>query len=716
MFKHTKLRKLHIDRQSLCIAFSSRKTGLNSALSELKATILYRLLFATLAAITLNLSGIANAQQSSQGTSSVRVPTYQTHIWQKRSNDPVETESRFAELPSVLPSYAKPANTVAIDVIAGGKKERFIVPVSTRTAQDDLSTLALPQELLSDDATESLPLPSPREPNSPNDAEAVDAVPLDLVSPSNSNLGPTSNSGVDDALGNRYGDLPTVPQQTPTAPLSIEASNNPILAPIKETKKDKERFADLEFFKTYQQPPTTAVGTRLIPYQNFDFAPPPLNQPFDDPFTAASVYRGKVPIPTQRPLIELGRPLYTGGVYEPGRNWFGATNLVMPHFMVYGDFRTGAAVNRNSAGDANAVAFRLNLELDLELTATERIHAFIGPADRAGDFTRFDFTNDPEFVNRTDMRFDTLFFEGDAGAILGGLAGTDSAFDLPFSFGFLPLFYQNGVWANDNVIGAAVALPAKHSRRLKWSNFDASLFWASDQINSDAFPGDNNAAEFFGTAWFIEAYEGYIEANYAFVNDDVIGDRSYHNVSLAFSRRYFDRISNAVRVISNFGQDLPSAQQTADGHLLIIENSLISAAPNTFVPYCNFFYGQGRPQSLARAGIAGGVLNNIGINFENDGLTGYPTLDPTGNNTFGAALGLNIIGDSFSQQLILEAAALGAKGSQQFRNAQGDQYAFGIRYQKPLNNAWIFRTDHMYGWMRNDQDIHGSRVELRWKF
>ncbi|MCA9134455.1 MAG: hypothetical protein KDA45_14900, partial [Planctomycetales bacterium] len=239
---------------------------------------------------------------------------------------------------------------------------------------------------------------------------------------------------------------------------------------------------------------------------------------------------------------------------------------------------------------------------------------------------------------------------------------------------------------------------------------------ASDQINSDAFPGDNNAAEFFGTAWFIEAYDGYIEADYAFVHDDVGEHRSYHNFSIAFTRRYFHRVSNSVRYITNFNQSLPRQERTADGHMLLLENSLISTAPNTFVPYLNFFYGQGRTQSLARGVGAGGILNNTGINFETDGLTGYPTLDASGVNSTGAALGFNILGAEFSHQLLLEVAALAANGAPQFRQAAGDQYAVGMRYQKPLSHAWIFRTDHMVGWRRGADDLRGSRVEFRWKF
>jgi hypothetical protein len=170
-----------------------------------------------------------------------------------------------------------------------------------------------------------------------------------------------------------------------------------------------------------------------------------------------------------------------------------------------------------------------------------------------------------------------------------------------------------------------------------------------------------------------------------------------------------------VRFISNFGQDLPAEQRTADGYLLLLENSLITSSPNTFVPYCNLFYGSGRPQSVARAAGSGGILRNTGINFESDGLTGYPTLDPTGANTYGAALGVNMLGAGFRDQLVLEAAALGSYGDA-FRRVPGDQYATGFRYQRPLSYRCLVRTDTMYGFLRNAPDIAGTRVELRWKF
>lgn len=457
-------------------------------------------------------------------------------------------------------------------------------------------------------------------------------------------------------------------------------------------------------------------GIRPVPYSHETFLPTPLSPVPYDPRAELATYRGKYAVPVQRPWVEFWRPFYGPGIYPPASDLLGKTNLLFPHFYVYGDYRTAVGVNRNQAGDLRSWAHRLNLDMDLQLTATERIHGFMGPLDKNNQFTRLDFTDEARFETVTDAKFDTLYFEGDVGAITGGLAGVDSPFDLPFTFGLIPLLYQNGIWLEDAMLGAAVAVPARNSPALGWANFDATFFAVGDQLTSDAFAGSNSAAEALGTAWFIDAYDGYIELDYAYVHDDVGQNRSYNNFGVAFTRRYFARLSNSVRFISNFGQDLPEADRTADGFVLLVENSLISSTPNTFVPYCNFFYGSGRPQSVARAAGSGGILRNTGINFESDGLTGYPTLDPTAANTYGAALGLNMLGANYRDQLVLEAAALGSYGSATTRRVAGDQYATGVRYQRPLSYRWILRMDTMYGFLRNAEDIVGSRVELRWKF
>ncbi|MCA9184589.1 MAG: hypothetical protein KDA99_03190 [Planctomycetales bacterium] len=432
-----------------------------------------------------------------------------------------------------------------------------------------------------------------------------------------------------------------------------------------------------------------------------------------DPEAATWVYEGKLCNPTQRPLVEWGRGLYLPGELPPAINLGSDTNLIMPSFLVFGDFRTAAAYVDNGNRELGVWANRLNLDFDLRLTGTERLHAFWGPLDKANRFTRVEFDGDRfDLREEFDKDFDTLFFEGDLGYIMAGFDNRFPAIDLPFVIGKYPMLYQNGIWFFDAVEAVSVTIPAKNSRILDWSNYDLTFFAILEDIDSPAFASDNDARG-YGMAAFIEAYNGYIEAGYAFLDDQTGQGLSYHNLALSYTRRYWHRVSNSIRVIVNAGQDPVAGPQTADGQLLLVENALISSNPNFVVPYLNLFAGFGRPQAVASPF---GLLLNTGINFESDGLTGYPTLDPTANDTWGGALGVNLLGAGFTNQLILEAAMLQTRGNDPNRNAKGDQYALGMRYQIPINWAWLVRMDAMYGWRDDEADLAGARMELRWKF
>lgn len=449
-----------------------------------------------------------------------------------------------------------------------------------------------------------------------------------------------------------------------------------------------------------------------------DFSPTPMSNASMMPSAEREqwVYDVKHDVPTQHPWIEWGRIWYGDGITPRGKNWFGDKNLARPQFYLYGDYRTGIATGRNAAGRTDNWAHRLNLDMDLRLTDTERFHAFVGPLDNNGQFTRYEkVSGDFRFRNEIDFTPLTGFFEGDLGVLLGTAYDRTSPFELPFTIGLVPLLFQNGIWMEDAVTGAAFSLPARHSRLLNWSNYDATFFAVVDQLNSAAFGADEHAAQAFGTAWFIEAYSGYIETGYAYVRDRNRSERSYHNITASYTRRYFDRISNSIRVIVNTGQDLPDSETTADGALLLVENSWITSSPLTVVPYANFFVGWDRPQSVARAGGSGGVLRNTGLNFDSDGLNGLATLDPTASDTAGGSIGIDLIGDELDRQLLLEMSYLTPHGSKN-ANVPDDQYAVGARYQFPISNATLLRFDTMYGWRQGLQDVYGTRMEYRWKF
>ncbi|MCA9263927.1 MAG: hypothetical protein KDA60_08745 [Planctomycetales bacterium] len=453
-----------------------------------------------------------------------------------------------------------------------------------------------------------------------------------------------------------------------------------------------------------------------LPLDPFSPDPDYSGVPFD-PQSQINVYDDKYCFPAQRPLVELGKGMYRPGPIPPSPTFLGDTNPISTRFILFGDYRTALAYNDQNGSDRTVWAHQLNLDFDFRFTGTERIHAFYSPLVEDGLSTRVEAADGKfEIREAFDDDFDTLFFEGDLGYIWGGFSDQLAPFDLPFVAGKFPMLLQNGVWMFDVLEGFAFTLPARHSTWLDISNYDITFFFAFDDVDSPVFAGNDNAANVYGGHTFVEAWSGYFELGYAFVDDSTGQGLSYHNIGMSYSRRYFHRVSNALRVLVNTGQSSRGQSDTADGALILLENSFITSNPNFFVPYLNVFAGIGRPQSVARAAGAGGVLFTTGINFETDNITGYPSLDPTAQNTWGAAVGVNLLGPDFRHQLVAELATVQVFGDASERNASGDQYAVGLRYQMPINNAWLVRFDAMHGLLEDSPDITGARAELRCKF
>lgn len=450
------------------------------------------------------------------------------------------------------------------------------------------------------------------------------------------------------------------------------------------------------------------------------FRPGPKYEKKYDANEQLDIYGGKSAVEPPRPLLEIGRQQYTSGILDESSTLLGKLNPLLPGLAVYGDWRTAIAYNKNNGKDIAQVATRLNLDVDFKITATERIHAFFTPfQDGNAKFTRFEFgggDGDGRFNPEFDAEPQTLFFEGDFGSIYSGFSGKQATFDLPFTVGLFPLFLQNGIWANDAVLGGAVTLPAKNSAALGLSNFDITFFAAFDNIDNASFTRadgtvDNDNANLFGVTTFVDAFNGYIEGGYGFLQGTGIQDGvEQHFLTAAYSRRYANTVSNSTRVFANFGDD---GRGNGDGLAIISENSLISGLPSTLVPYANFFVGFGNPEPLVDGNNAG-ILKNVGINFETDALTGYPKLDDTGSNTFGGALGIEYL-FNLDQQLVFEVATV-----QPFENdgigAKEAQYGFGIRYQIPITRSWLFRADATYQIKEDGEDNFGFRTELRSKF
>lgn len=475
-------------------------------------------------------------------------------------------------------------------------------------------------------------------------------------------------------------------------------------------------------------PPAPPIGeapcidrrAQLSPYSTNDFSPDPTyDQPYDT-CAELGVYGDKHLNPTQRPLVELGMPLYDTGPVPPPSLDCGPTNPSLPRFYLYGDYRVAAAYNDPGTSVNPVIADRINLEADLWMTSTERFHVGISPFQRGADFQRIEF-EDARGKFHDELKFfdggtDTAFFEGDLGYMLGGWTGKYSQLDMPVTVGLIPLLYQNGIWMDDAMVGVATSIPAKNNPYLDWSNYDVTFFAGFDEITSPAFDEEQSGVDVFGATAMIEAKGGYFEIGYAYLNDTEVAGRSYNNIGISYTRRYLNLMSNSMRVILNTGQGGPTDSRTANGALLLAENSFLTPWPYNVIPYVNLWTGFDDPQSVARAGAAGGVLRNTGILFESDNLTNYPTLDASGSSTYGVAVGLDLLSPEFTHQLILEAAALQVFGDPSLRNAVGDEYGIGARYQVPISHATLLRFDVMHGFFDNAADVSGARAEFRWKF
>jgi hypothetical protein len=448
------------------------------------------------------------------------------------------------------------------------------------------------------------------------------------------------------------------------------------------------------------------------------FRPDPQYQTSYNAQGQVDIYGAKSVVDPPRPALEIGRQQYTSGPYDASSTLLGEKNPLLAGLSIYGDWRTAIANNRNNGKEIAQVATRLNLDVDLKITATERIHAFFTPLQKNNKFTRFEFAGanaSENFEGEFDPNPQTLFLEGDLAALYSGFSSHESTFDLPFTVGLFPLFLQNGIWANDAILGGAITIPAKNSPALGLANFDTTFFAAVDNVNNagiiGANAGDNNVANLYGVTSFIDAFGGYVETGYGLIQGhDQRDDLLTHFVTGAYSRRYANTISNSTRVFANFGN---SSKGDSNGLAIISENSLITGLPSTLLPYGNFFVGFGNPQPLVD-GANAGILKNVGINFETDALTGYPKLDDSGSNAWGGAIGLQYL-FNLDQQLVFEAAMV-----QPFKDdgigAKDAQYGLGARYQVPLDHAWLFRADATYQFRTDDDDNFGIRAEIRRKF
>ncbi len=359
----------------------------------------------------------------------------------------------------------------------------------------------------------------------------------------------------------------------------------------------------------------------------------------------------------RRPRLSLGPGLFPA---EPGSgvNLWGERNLVRPSFYLWGEIRSAAAWSRHG-NLAEGAALAGDLQADLKLTSTERIHARFLPGLDPDGSRAFAWSNE-ESSHRPDLRPESLYFETDLGAMVSSLSRQPAAFESRLALGLIPIRLGQGLWIDDSITGGVINSP--------WS-----------------LPGCDPTAS--GTVVFAGAGQAWAPLDEEQA-DGLVGGQQYFDTRLGrfewgfagFKTDDGQSLSPMVGWTGQLGAWSPSLTGTtvqgddATGFAVLAKNRIDLESCS---PYVNTFCGD-QGEALLRDRRRPGLFREAGIGFAFDPLAPLPVLSPGDGFVKGAALGCaGSLGEH--QELTLELAGATA----------ADAHAAALA----LQHSWKWRPD-----------------------
>jgi len=414
--------------------------------------------------------------------------------------------------------------------------------------------------------------------------------------------------------------------------------------------------------------------------------------------------------PRTAPIIEIGPDFLApgdlpGGVELPtGAVW-------NPALWVFGNYRT--AVQHFDGGRGPAVtewANRLDLFANLRLSGTERILFGMSPLRDEGEFTGYTFEPDDDegFDNAFSGDITRLFFEGEIVEIFPKLdPGDEGVLDIGFSIGRQPVFFQEGMMAND--VMDAVSL-TKDNVIIPGLTVDHrfTALWGWNEVNRDNNLEDDGAhllGLFTEGDWGPSTVQ--IDAAYVAGRDD----GAYFGV--AGTQRPIilgKKVNTDLRANASFALEEEGAR--VDDGLLLFSQLSITPTGTSNLLYNNTFVGIGNYSSAARNDTAGGPLGRTGILFAAVGLGNYgAALGNRADESVGSAVGYQMFFNNERTQVILEAG--GRAGTD---DDISDAAAVGARFQQAIGSRFVLRADTFVAAQEVGDTGLGFRTEFRTNF
>ena len=307
-----------------------------------------------------------------------------------------------------------------------------------------------------------------------------------------------------------------------------------------------------------------------------------------------------------------------------------------PRLDIDGFMRYQVLGYRLDNNDNGVMVPELDLDANLQLTATQRIHALFRPIE-GGDRepTEWQFAPDNHGWTARNMAEPAeLFYEGQP---LNWISPHDRyALDFTLSGGRVPLYLQNGLWFDNIFDGAIISKDSIQLGNLSNLNLFGFITHGETEGGLSSLDRQQERKKLTGLAGDADWYNYFLEFGWATAYDnghvhlagiDYDLDRSFWAMS---ATRTFG-VSGAVslRALGSTGNG-----SRGGGELFALETQKRFWG---VIGYANFF---GATRDWLPASTQGAPLSREGILFTFDRLAAFPQLNANGADTIGGAAGV----------------------------------------------------------------------------
>lgn len=315
-----------------------------------------------------------------------------------------------------------------------------------------------------------------------------------------------------------------------------------------------------------------------------------------------------------------------------------------PRFVAFGSCELFGQAFEMADQRNDLIGLNLQLDLDLRLTGTERLHVQFRPlGERNSGGSFYQFSNPEGYVSNATGEPDRYWFEGELHHFLGFEQDPFAQGYFNFMVGKFPFILHNSLLINDEIVGAVVS--QNNIQLGSLSNLNIQCFVGANDV--DTFPFTET--RLYGVHGTADFKHDFFEATYAYVDADL--GRSTHFVGLSRTR-FYGPVTIAARGLAKLGDEAG----TGNSHLAVLETNrhrVFECDPLGFhhaVFFCNAFWARRGWNS-----IAGTNFNRLRTAFEVDPLVRLTTAAAV-QNTVGVTFGAQLFRHHDDESLIPEFA------------------------------------------------------------